>query len=168
MDDNLWALLILISIVPLALGALAVVLDKRSRRGYALGALALGTLVLDFRGFSATYWQEDLALPGLSFVIVLGGLSVALVLMLGAISETLIACQWWWLGFVVIVSVVPALLMLTPTAALVRNLLGALGLPTEAGYLVALLPPALVAFADGPQHPSTTRRVMCMVAAQSA
>ena len=147
MDDTLWALLILIIFVTLAFGALAVVLDKRSRRGYALGALALGTLVLDLRGFSATYWQEDLALPGLGFVIVFGGLSDALMLTLAAIGETFIARQWWWLGVVVIVSVVPALLMLTPSAALVRNLLGALGLPAEAGYLVALLPPALVAFA---------------------
>jgi hypothetical protein len=146
-NNTLWALLILIIIVPLAVGALAVVLDKRSRRGYALGALALATLVLDLRGFRATYWQEDLALPGLSFVIVFGGLSVALVLTLGAIVETIIARQWWWLGVVVIVSVVPLLLMMTPSAALVRNLLGALGLPAEAGYLVALLPPALVAFA---------------------
>jgi len=146
-DYNLWAMLILIIIVPLALVALAVVLDKRSRRGYALGALALGTLVLDLRGFSAIYWQEDLALPGLTFVIVFGGLSVALVLTLGAIGETLIARQWWWLGFVVMVSVVPPLLTLTPSTALVRNLLGTLGLPAEAGYLVALLPPALVAFA---------------------
>jgi hypothetical protein len=146
-DDNLWALLILIIIVPLAFVALAVVLDTRSRRGYALGALALGTLILDLRASSAIYWQEDLALPGLTFVIVFGGLAVALVLTLGAIGETLIARQWWWLGFVVTVSVVPALLMLTPSAALVRNLLGTLGLPAEAGYLVALLPPALVAFA---------------------
>ncbi len=147
MDDTLWALLILIIIIPLALGALALVLDTRSRRGYALGALALATLVLDLRGFSATYWQEDLGAPALSFVIVWGGLSVALALTLVAIGETLIARQWWWLGFVVIVSVVPVLLMLTPAAALVRNLLGAHGLPTEAGYLVALLPPPLIAFA---------------------
>jgi hypothetical protein len=146
-DDNLWALLILITFVPVALGALAVVLDGRSRRGYALGALALATLVLDLRGFSASYWQEGLALPALSFVIVFGGLSVALALTLGAIAEMLFARQWWWLGFVVIVSVFPTLLMLAPSAALVRNLLGAWGLPTEAGYLVALLPPALIAFA---------------------
>jgi hypothetical protein len=146
-DDNLWALLLLIILVPLAFGALAVVLDTRSRRGYALGALALGTLILDLRGFSATYWQEDLNRPGLTLVIVFGGLAVALVLTLGAIGETVIARQWWWLGVVVIVSVVPALLSFTPAAALVRNLLGALWLPAEAGYLVALLPPALVAFA---------------------
>ena len=99
------------------------------------------------QGFSATYWQEDLALPGLTFVIVYGGLSVALVLSLGAIAETLIARQWRRLGFVVIVSVAPALLMLTPSAALVRNLLGAHGLPTEAGYLVVLLPLPFIAFA---------------------
>jgi hypothetical protein len=147
-DYNSWALLTIIIIVPLALVALAVVLDKRSRRGYALGALALGALVLDLRSSSAIYWQEDLALPGLTFVIVWGGLSVALVLTLGAIAETLIARQWWWLGLVIIVSVVPALLMLPPSAAaLVRNLLGNLGLPAEVGYLVVLLPPALVAFA---------------------
>jgi hypothetical protein len=149
-DDTFWALLILIliiSIVPLACVALAVVLDTRSRRGYALGALALATLVLDLRASSAIYWQEDLTLPGLTFVIVFGGLSVALMLTLGAIAETLIARQWWWLGVVVIVSVVPALLSYTPSGALMRSLLDTLGLPVEAGYLVALLPPALVAFA---------------------
>jgi ABC-type uncharacterized transport system fused permease/ATPase subunit len=146
-DDNLWALLILIIIVSLACVALAVVLDKRSQRGYALGALALGTLVLDLRASSAIYWQEDLNRPGLTFVIVWGGLSVALMLTLGAIGETLIARQWWWFGFVVIVSVVPALLSLTPSDALERSLLDSLGLPAEAGYLVALLPSALVAFA---------------------
>lgn len=68
-------------------------------------------------------------------------------LTLGAIGETLIARQWWWLGFVVIVNVVLALVSFTPLAALERNLLGTLGLPAETGYLVALLPPALVAFA---------------------
>ena len=148
MDDNVWASLFFIIVVPLTFVALAVVLDTRSRRGYALGALALTTLVLDLRGFSATYWQEDLGRPALRFVIVFGGLSVALLLTLGAIAETLIARQWWWLGIVVTVSVVPVLLMLTPSAAVaVRSLLGARGIPTEAGYLVALLPPALVAFA---------------------
>ncbi len=148
MYDNFWALLTLIIIVPLAVVALAVVLDKRSRRGYVLAALALGTLILDLRAYRAIYWQEDLNRPGLTFIIVWGGLSVALVLMLGAICEALIARQWWWFGFVVIVSVVPALLMLmSPSAALVFNLLGTIGLPAEAGYLVTLLPPALVAFA---------------------
>lgn len=146
MDDNLWALLILIIIVPLALAALAVVLDKQSRRGYALGALALGTLALALWGFNVDYWQEYLALPGLTTAIAYSGLSAALALMLGAIAETLIARQWRWLGFVVIVSVVLSLLTLTPSAALVRNLLGALGFPAEAGFLVALLPLALVAF----------------------
>lgn len=52
MDYNLWALLILVIFVPLALVALAVVLDKGPRRGYALGALALGTLVLDLRALA--------------------------------------------------------------------------------------------------------------------
>ncbi len=147
MDYNLWVLLILVILVPLALVALAVVLDKRSRRGYALGALALATLILDLRASSAIYWQEDLNRPGLTFIIVWGGLSVALALTLGAIGEALIARQWWWLGFVVIVSVVPALLSYTPWSASERSLLGTLGLQVETGYLVALLPPALVAFA---------------------
>ncbi len=147
MDDNLWVLLILILIVPLAFVALAVVLDTRSRRGYALGALALGTLILDLRASSAIYYQEDLNRPGLTFVIVFGGLSVALMLTLGAIAETLIARQWWWLGVVVIVSVVPVLLSFTPSAAIERSLLGTLGFPVETGYLVVLLPSALVAFA---------------------
>ena len=147
MDDTLWALLILITIVPLAFVALAVVLDKQSRRGYALGALALATLGLALWGFNVDYWQEYLALPALTTAIAYSGLSAALVLTLGAIGETFIARQWWWLGFVVIVSVVPAMLMLTPSAALVGNLLGTLGLPAEAGQLVVELPPALVAFA---------------------
>jgi hypothetical protein len=146
-DDTFWTLLILIIIVPLAFGALAVVVDRRSRRGYALGALALGTLVLALWGFNVDYWQEYQALPALTTAIAFGGLSTALMVTLGAIGETLIARQWWWLGFVVIVSVVPALLMLAPSAALVRNVLGALGIPAEAGQLVVELPPALVAFA---------------------
>ena len=67
MDDNFWALLILLLlIVPLAIVALAVMLDTRSRRGYALGALALGTLVLALWGFNVDYWQEYQALPALT------------------------------------------------------------------------------------------------------
>jgi hypothetical protein len=147
-DDNLWVLLILILILilPLALAALAVVLDKQSRRGYALGALALGTLVLALWGFNVAFWQEYLALPALTTAIAYSGLSAALALTLGSIGETLIARQWWWLGVIASVSVLPALLMLAPSAALVRNLLGTLGLPAEAGQLVVVLPPALVAF----------------------
>lgn len=147
MDDNFWALLILIIIVPLAVVALAVLLDKRSKRGYALGALALATLVLALWGFNVDYWQEYLALPALTTAIAYSGLAVALMLTLGAIAETLSARQWWWLGFVVIVSVVPALLTMTPSAGFVRSLLGNMGLPAEAGQLVVELPPALVAFA---------------------
>jgi hypothetical protein len=146
-DDNFWALLILILIVPFAIVALAVMLDTRSRRGYALGVLALGTLVLALWGFNVDYGQEYLALPALTTAIAYSGLSVALVLTLGAIGETLIARQWWWLGFVVIGSLVPALLMLAPSAVLVRTLLGTLGIPSEAGQLVVEFPPALVAFA---------------------
>lgn len=145
MDDTLWALLILI--VPLACVALAVVLDKRSQRGYALGALALGALALALWGFTVDYWQEYLALPALTTAIAYSGLSAALALTLGSIGETLIARQWWWLGIIATVSLLPALLMLAPSAALVRSLLGAVGLPTEAGQLVVELPPALVAFA---------------------
>ena len=147
MDDTIWALLNLIIIVPLAFVALAVVLDTRSRRGYALGALALGTLVLAIWSFNVDYWQEYQAHPALTTAIAYSGLSAALMLMVGAIGETLSARQWWWLGIIAIVSVLPALLMLTPSAALVRSLLGALGLPSEAGQLVVELPPALVAFA---------------------
>lgn len=145
-DTNGWAPLILILIVPFASVGLAVALDTRSGRGYALGALALAALVLDLWGYSAIYWQEDLALPGLTFVIVFGGFAVALALTLGAVGETATARQWRWLG-AIIVSMVPALLVSTPSASLVRSLLGVLGFPAEAGYLVALLPPALVAFA---------------------
>ncbi len=146
MDDNLWALLILSIIIPLVVAALAVVLDQQSQRGYALGTLALGTLVLALWGFSVAYWQEYLALPALTTAIAYSGLSAARALTLGAIGETLLARQWWWLGVIVIVSVISALQMFPSPAAHVRNLLGALGAPAEAGYLVVLLPPMLVTF----------------------
>ena len=147
MDDTLWALLILVILAPLAFVMLAVALDQRSRRGYALGTLALGTLVLALWGFNVDYWQEYLALPALTTAIAYSGLSAALMLTLGAIGEPLSARQWWWLGIIAIVSMLPALLMLFPSAAVVRSLLGTLGLPSEAGQLVVELPPALVAFA---------------------
>ncbi len=147
MDDNFWALLILSIIVPLAFGALAVVLDTRSRRGYALAALALGTLVIALWGINVDYMQEYLSLPALTTGIAYSGLSAALALTLGAISETLIARQWWWLGIIAIVSVIAAVLVFTPSAALVGSLLGALRLPAEATALVVELPLALVAFA---------------------
>ncbi len=147
MDDTLWALLILILIIPLAVVALAVALDKRSGRGYALGALALGTLALALWSFNVDYWQEYQTHPALTTAIAYSGLSAALALTLGSIGETLIARQWWWLGIIAIVSMLPAVLSLAPSAALVRGLLGDVGLPTEAGQLVVELPPALVAFA---------------------
>ena len=143
----MWALLILVFIVPLALATLAVALDHQSRRGYAIGALALGTLALALWGFNVDYWQEYQAFPALTTAIAYSGLSAALALTLGSISETLIARQWWWLGTIAIVSVIATLLGFTSSAALVRGLLGAIGLPAEAAALVVELPPALVTFA---------------------
>ncbi len=101
MDYNLWAPLIVI--VPLAFVALAVVLDKRSQRGYALGALALGTLVLALWGFGAFSQAagavvstadslESIVYIAFYFV---GELCLGVALTLCAVVATLMARQWW-------------------------------------------------------------------------
>lgn len=152
MDDNLWALLI---IVPLALVALAVALDKRSKRGYTLGALALGTLVLALWGFR-TFSQaagavassaDSLEVVAYALIYFAGELCLAVALTLCAVVVALMARQWWWLGAIVVVSVVPTVVVFTSPAALLPNLLGALELPRSASAVVLTLPPVLVTFA---------------------
>lgn len=155
MNYNLWALLILIA-VPLAIGALAVVLDKRSQRGYTLGALALGTLVLALWGFWAfsqaagavASSADSLEVVAYALVYLVGELCLAAALTLCATVVALMARQWWWLGIiVVVVSVVPAVVVFTSSTALLPNLLDALGLPHSAFAVVLTLPPVLVTLA---------------------
>lgn len=153
MDYNLWAMLIL-TIVSLAFVALAVVLDKRSQRGYTLGALALGTLVLALWGFRAfsqaagavASSADSLEVVAYALVYFLGELCLAVALTLCAVVVTLMARQWWWLVVIVVVSVVPAVVIFTSSAALLPNLLDALGLPRSASAVVLTLPPVLVTF----------------------
>ncbi len=149
MDYNFWAPLILIIV------ALAVVLDKKSHRGYTLGALALGTLVLALWGFRA-YSQaagtvassaDSLEVVAYALVYFVGELCLAVALTLCAVVMTLMARHWWWLGGIVVVSVVPAVVVFTSPAALLPNLLDALGLPSSASVVVLTLSPVLVTFA---------------------
>jgi hypothetical protein len=153
-DYNLWAPLILI-IVPLALVPLAVVLDKRSQRGYTLGALALGTLALALWG-SMAYSQAagavassaaSLEVVAYALVYFVGELFLAVALTLCAVVVTVMARQWWWLGIIVVVSIVPAVVVFTSSPTLLPNLLDALGFPRSASAVVLTLPPALVTFA---------------------
>ena len=152
---NSWALLLIVA--PPALVALAVARDKRSGRGYGLGVLAVGTLVLTLWGFGAVLQATqlasasaagglDLEVAVVAIVYVASGVYVALALTVGAIVETVIARQWWWLGIVAIVSVVPAVIIFASPPELVPNMFATLGLPRGAVSLVALLPPALVTF----------------------
>ncbi len=154
--DHGWALLLIVASP--ALVALAVALDKRSGRGYGLGLLAIGTLVFTIWGFGALLQATQLAnasvAGGLDLDVVVvaivytaSGAYVALALTLGAIVETAIARQWWWLGIVATVSVVPAVIFFTSPPELVPNMLAALGCPRGDAPLVLLLPPALVTFA---------------------
>lgn len=152
MDYKLWALLIIT--VPLAVGTLAVVLDKRSQRGYALGALAIGTLVLAIWGLwafsqaaSAVASSADsLEVVAYALIYMVGELCLAVALTLCAVVVTLRARDWWWLGGIVVVSVVSAVVVLIPPAWPLSNLLDALGLPRGALVLLLTLPLALVTF----------------------
>ena len=152
MDYNLWALLIIVS---LALGVLAVVLDMRSHRGYTLGALALGTLILSLWGSWAFSQADDavassadsLEVVAYALIYFVGELCLAVALTLCAVVVTLMARHWWWLGVIVVVSVVPAVVVFTSPATLLPKLLDALELPRSAAAVVLTLPPVLITFA---------------------
>ncbi|HZC04985.1 MAG TPA: hypothetical protein VE338_05030 [Ktedonobacterales bacterium] len=150
MAFNSWTLLLII--VPLTMAVLAVALDIASRRGYRLGALALGTLVLALWGFGAfsqaaqgvASSADSLEVIAYALVYFVGELFLALLLTLSAVVATSTARQWWWLGGIVVVSVVPAVLIFTSSATLLPSLLDALGLPHSASAAVLVLPPVLV------------------------
>ena len=152
MDYNLWALLIIVSV---ALGVLAVVLDMRSHRGYTLGALALGTLILSLWGSWAFSQADDavassadsLEVVAYALIYFVGELCLAVALTLCAVVVTLMARHWWWLGVIVVVSVVPAVVVFTSPATLLPKLLDALELPRSAAAVVLTLPPVLITFA---------------------
>jgi hypothetical protein len=151
-DYNLWALLIIVS---LALGVLAVVLDMRSHRGYTLGALALGTLILSLWGSWAfsqaagaiSSSADSLEVVAYALIYFVGELCLAVALTLCAVVVTLMARHWWWLGVIVVVSVVPAVVVFTSPATLLPKLLDALELPRSAAAVVLTLPPVLITFA---------------------
>lgn len=144
---------LLLIIVPLTMAVLAVALDIASRRGYMLGALALGTLVLALWDFSV-YSQaaqgvassaDSLEVIVYGFFYFVGELFLALLLTLSAVAAAATARQWWWLGGIVVVSVVPAALIFTSSATLPPNLLDALSLPHSSALVVVfVLPPVLV------------------------
>ncbi|HLJ80737.1 MAG TPA: hypothetical protein VKT52_04555 [Ktedonobacterales bacterium] len=147
---------VLIIAAPPALVALAVWLDKRSRRGYGLGLLAAVALVLDIWGiiaFSQASQQvsashtDNLDFALVEAVYMLIGLYFTLALVLGGIAETLIARHWRWFATIVTVSLVLALIVLAPGTALVPDVLGALGLSRGGEAVVLLLVPVLVIFA---------------------
>ncbi len=153
-DENLWVLLILI-IVALAFVTLAVVLDKRSKQGYTLAALALGTLILALWGFRVFSQAADavassadsLEVVAYALIYFVGELCLAVALMLCAVVVAFMARHWWWLGVIVVVSVVPAVVVFTSPATLLPNLLNALELPRDASAALLTLPPVLVTLA---------------------
>ena len=127
--------LALIIAAPLVLVVLAVALDSRLRRGYALGLLAAGALVLDVWGlirfFQVAQFVNASHMDNLDAALILAvylliGLYIALVLTLGAIAETVIARQWRWLAIIAIVSFVPAGISLAPAMGLVPDVFVAL------------------------------------------
>lgn len=144
-----WLLLVLL--VSLTLAVLAVALDIASRRGYGLGAFALGAVVLALWGFGAFYQAaqgvassaDSLEVVAFALVYIFGELCLALALTVSAVVETVIARQWWWLGGIVIVSVVPAVVILSSSATLLSPVFDALGLPRAAFAVVLVLPSAL-------------------------
>ena len=134
---------------------LAVVLDRRSRRGYGLGILAAVALALDVWGiisFSQAEQQvaashtDNLDFALVEAVFFLIGLYIALVLVLGGIVETAIARQWWWLALIAALSFISAAIILAPGTALVPDVLGALGLSRGGEAAIVLLVPVLVTF----------------------
>ena len=144
-----WLLLVLLVS---SLGVPAVSLDIASRRGYGLGAFAVGALVLALWGFGAfsqaaqgiASSADSLEVVAFALVYLVGELCLALALTLGGVVETVIARQWWWLGGIVIVSVVPPVVTLSPSATLLAPVLDALGLPRAAFAVMLVLPSALV------------------------
>jgi hypothetical protein len=145
-----WLLIVLL--VSLTLGVPAVALDIASRRGYGLGAFALGALVLTLWGFGVfsqaaqdvASSADSLEVVAFALIYVFGELCLALALTLSAVVETVIARQWWWLGGIVIMSVVPVVVILSSSATLLSPALDALGLPRSASAVVFVLPSALV------------------------
>jgi hypothetical protein len=145
---------ILIVAVPAALVALALWLDRRTRRGYGLGLLSVVLLTLDVwfavvldrqRAYAAD--TEDFAIGIVVAVYLLIGLYLTLVLVLGGLAEAIIAQHWLWFALIVVVSVVAVVVILGPSAALVPDVLDALGFSRGDKYLVMLFLPVLATLA---------------------
>jgi hypothetical protein len=136
-----WAFVLLI--VPYTLVFLAVATDIAPRRRYyLLGALALGTLLIALWGLGAFFQaaQGGDAMES-AFLYLPGELALALALTWLAVAVAARARHWWWLGSILIVSVVPVVLILTSSVTPLSSLLGALGLPQDVLAAVFALPP---------------------------
>lgn len=146
----MWALYVAL---PPALVALAVWLDRRSRRGYGLGLLAALMLIFDIyviiidaqvtQQIRASH-TDNLDIGLVVAVYSLIGLYCALVLLLGGITETIIARQWRWLAIILLMSLVPAVIILVPAMALAPDVLGALGLSRDVEFAALLVLPVLI------------------------
>ena len=150
------AFYILILALPPTLVALAVALDRRSRRGYGLGLLAAVALALDLWGIIAftqaaqqvsAAHTDNLDVAIVEAVYTLIGWYLALVLVFGAIAETIIARQRRWLAIIIAVCVVLAAIIIVPWTALVPDVLGALGLSRGVEVVLLLLVPVLLTLA---------------------
>ena len=142
--------------VPVGLVALAVWLDRRTRRGYGLGFLAVVLLALDIWGTivigQAIQQADSMQTDNFAEVLVLVvfaliGLYFTFVLVLGGLVEVVSARHWRWLALILALSIVPASIVLAPGTALVPDVLGALGLSRDAEYLALLFVPTLVTLA---------------------
>ncbi|HEX8981830.1 MAG TPA: hypothetical protein VF792_03590 [Ktedonobacterales bacterium] len=145
-----WLLLVLLVS---SLGVPAVALDIASRRGYGLGAFAVGAVALALWGVGAfsqaaqavASSADSLEVVAFALVYFVGELFLALALTLSAVVETVLARQWWWLGGIGIVSVVlPAVVILSSSATFLSPVFDTLGLPRAAFAMVLVLPSALV------------------------
>ena len=151
--NSSWLLLVLIASP--TLGVLAVALDRATRRGYGLGAFAIGALVLAFWGDGAfsqasqgvVSSADSLEVVAFALVYGFGELCLALGLTLSAVVEAVMARQWWWLGSIVIVSVVPVAVILSSSSTLLSPVFDTLGLPHATFSVVFVLPSALGACA---------------------
>lgn len=144
---------VLVLAVPITVIALAVRLDRRSGRGYALGLLSVIVLALDIWGIvaftqaaqqaSASH-TDDLGFAIVLAVYILIGLVLGLAIVIGGIVETVTARQRGWLVIIIVGSFLPAGIILAPGTALVPDFLGALGLSRGAEVVVLLLLPVLI------------------------
>lgn len=142
--------------VPIAAVALAIWMNTRSRRDYGPAIVTAGILIFDVFGVIAVHQTAQPASAshtgnleaGFVELIYYGvGLFLALALALGAIAETVIAHQWWWLAIIAGGVIVPAMVFVAHWTGRVPNVLGALGLSRRVESGVVVIAPVLVILA---------------------